>query len=242
MLEVKRDMKEEEKERIIEEMLPIIKYSAYRLAWRLPPQLTVEDLVSVGIMGLLDALNRYEEGISKLRTFAEHRIKGAMLDELRENELIPKSMKQKIEAIKKTHNRIEKELCRLPEAEEVAAAMNITLDEYYKTLQVASSAVIYNLNDFSKKSDGYEEMDITECISDPHARTPLEIIEENDKKKLLASVIAELPDKERRVLSLYYWDELTMKEIGKVLDITEGRVCQLHNQALMRLKGKSGLL
>jgi len=229
---------DEDRERIIKEFLPFIKYTALRLSWRLPPHLTTDDLISVGVMGLLDALNRYREEEARLNTFVEHRIRGAMLDELRSHDSIPRSMKNKINSIKKAYLEVEKKLGRPPEAEEVAETLEITLDEYYGILQNARNGVTLRLDDFGERIHDEDGMDVTECIPDPDARTPLDIYEENDKRRMLAQLISELPEKEKLILSLYYWDEMTMKEIGRVLKLTEGRVCQLHAQALMRLKAK----
>jgi RNA polymerase sigma factor for flagellar operon FliA len=238
MQDYKTELSEQEKEKIINDSLPFIKYTAYRLAQRLPPQLSVEDLISVGIMGLLDALQRYTEGRVKLKTFAEYRIKGAMLDELRSHDWVPRSLKTKIGQIRKAHHRLEQELGRLPDEEEVAKSLKITLDEYYATLQSASNAVVFSFEDFRDRTYEESDMDVTECIPDPDTKDPLELFEESSTRDALALVIDRLPEKEKLLLSLYYWEELTMKEIGKVMSLTEGRVCQLHSQALIRLKSQ----
>jgi len=242
MMQNKKEFSEEEKERIIKDFLSFIKYTAYRLAWRLPPQLTVEDLMSVGIVGLLDALNRYREEEGKINTFVEYRIKGAMLDELRAQDWISKSMKKKIATVEKAYLELEGEKGRLPAAEEVAEKLNITLDEYYKILHGAHSGITLRFEEFRRKMGGESGVGIEESIPDPNAKTPLEIVEDNRKKEFLADLIDKLPGREKTILSLYYWEEMTMKEIGKVLNLTEGRICQLHNQALMRLKAKLGSL
>lgn len=238
MIGHKTELSDEEKEKIIKDFLPFIKYTAYRLVWRLPPQLTEEDLISVGIMGLLDALSRYRENEAKIKTFAEYRIKGAMLDELRLHDWIPKSMKKKIASVEKAYLALEKERGQSPEAEEIAEKLNITLDEYYKILRTAHAGRTLRFEEFNKKMSEENGLDLTESIPDPHMKTPLEIYEDNNKKALLASLIDKLPEREKIILSLYYWEGMTMKEIGKVLNLTEGRICQLHNQALMRLKTK----
>jgi RNA polymerase sigma factor for flagellar operon FliA len=242
MVPKQRDFSEEEKEQIIKDSLPFIKYTAYRLAWRLAPQLTVEDLMSVGIVGLLDALSRYREEKGKINTFIEYRIKGAMLDELRAHDWISKSMKKKIASVEKACRELEREKGRLPEAEEIAEKLNITLDEYYKILQGAHSGIMLRFEEFSGKMGGESNSDLEESIPDPNMKTPLEIYEDNKKKELLAGLIDKLPGKEKTILSLYYWEEMTMKEIGEVLNLTEGRICQLHNQALMRLRAGIGSL
>jgi len=240
MVQNKKELSEEEREQIVKDFLPFIKYTAYRLAWRLTPQLTVDDLMSVGIVGLLDALSRYREGEAKINTFVEYRIKGAMLDELRAHEWVPKSMKKKIASVEKAYIDIERENGRLPEPAEVAQKLNITLDEYYKILQSAHSGSILRFEDFRRKMNGEGGFDLEESIPDPNMKTPLELYEDNKKKELLADLVGKLPEREKIILSLYYWEEMTMKEIGKALNLTEGRICQLHNQALMRLRAKLG--
>jgi len=232
------ELTEEEKEKIINDSLPFIKYTAYRLSHRLPPQLSVEDLVSVGVMGLLDALQRYTEGRVKLNTFTEYRIKGAMLDELRSQDWVPRSLKTKVGQIKKAHLQLEKDLGRLPEEEEVAKNLGLSLDEYYKILQNASNAVVFSFEDFKDRMHDENGIDVTECIPDKTMKTPLELLEDSTTREALALLIKELPEKEKLLLALYYWEELTMKEIGKVMNLTEGRVCQLHTQAIIRLKAK----
>ena len=242
MQEYKVEWSEEQKEKIINDSLPFIKYTAYRLGQRLPPQLSMNDLVSVGIMGLLDALQRYAEGRVKIKTFVEYRIKGAMLDELRSHDGVSRSLKNKISQIKNAHRKLEKELGRLPDEEEVAKSLNMTLDNYYRTLQAASNAVVFSFEDFRGTMKEENEIDVTECIPDHAMKTPLELMEENSAREALAHHINDLPEKEKLILSLYYWEELTMKEIGRVMNLTEGRVCQLHSQALMRLKSRMEVL
>lgn len=238
MGEYKVELTEAEKEKIINDSLPFIKYTAYRLSHRLPPQLSVEDLISVGVMGLLDALQRFTEGRVKLNTFTEYRIKGAMLDELRSQDWAPRSLKTKVGQIKKAHQQLEKDLGRLPEEEEVAKNLGLSLDEYFKILQNAGGAVVFSFEDFRDRMHEDSDVDVAECIADKAMKSPLEILEDSAIRDALALLIEGLPEKEKILLSLYYWEELTMKEIGKVLSLTEGRVCQLHSQALIRLKAK----
>jgi len=233
-----QELTESEKEKIINDSLPYIKYTAYRLARRLPPQLSVEDLISVGVTGLLDALQRYTAGRVKISTFVEYRIKGAMLDELRAHDWVPRSMKDKITKVRKAHARLEQELGRMPADDEIARVLGIGLDEYHKIVQNADNAIVFRFEDFGERSPDGGDLDVTESISDPSGKTPLQLCEDRDVKEVLARHIESLPEKEKLVLSLYYWDELTMKEVGKVMNITEGRVCQIHNQAVIRLKSQ----
>jgi RNA polymerase sigma factor for flagellar operon FliA len=239
MTKPKNNISEEEKEGIINDFLPYIKYTAYRLSWKLPAHISSEDLISVGLMGLMDAVSRYEPGRVKLKTYAELRIKGSMIDELRATAWIPRSMRTKIKAINQARDVLEKEHGRVPDHPEVAKSMKISLDEYHKTLQYATSSISISLEDFKSKKHSDSNMNISECIADPKAENPLHILEDGEMKDGVASLIDTLPSKEKIVLSLYYWEELTMQEIGKLLKITESRVCQIHSQALKKLKTKA---
>ncbi len=238
MLKYKKKIKEEEREEIIKEFLPYIKYTAYRLSWKLPHHVTIDDLISMGLMGLMDALDRFEPGKVKLKTYAELRIKGSMIDELRATAWIPRSMRKKIETINKARLKLEKRDGRMPDDAEVAKSMNMPLEEYFKILQYATSSNPVRLEDFRNSKYADSNLNITECIADPKAKSPLSILEEKDTKEKLADLIDTLPKKEKTVLALYYYEELTMQEIGKVLSITESRVCQIHSQALGKLKMK----
>lgn len=238
MLKYKTEIREEEKEEIIKEFLPYIKYTAYRLSWKLPPHINIDDLISVGLMGLMDAVDRFEPGRVKLKTYAELRIKGAMIDELRATAWIPRSMRKKIDEINKARMKLEKKHGKMPDDTDVAKSLKMPLKDYFKILQYATSSNHIRLEDFKNNKYADSDLNITECIADPKAKSPLTILEENDTKEKLAALIDTLPEKERIVLSLYYYEELTMQEIGKILRITESRVCQIHSQALVKLKTK----
>ncbi len=238
MLKYKSEVTEETKEEIIKEFLPYIKYTAYRLSWKLPHHITIDDLISVGLMGLMDAVDRFEPGKVKLKTYAELRIKGAMIDELRATAWIPRSMRKKIEEINNARTRLAKKIGRMPEDADVAKSMKVSLDDYFKVLKYATIANPIRLEDFNNNKYADSNLNITECIADPKAKSPLSILEEKDDQEQLAELIETLPEKEKLVLALYYWEELTMQEIGKVLSITESRVCQIHSQAVGKLKTK----
>ena len=235
-------MDEQKKEAIISDSLPFIRYTAYRLAHRLPAQLSVNDLISVGIVGLLDALQRYTEGRVKLNTFVEYRIRGAMLDELRSHDWMPRSLKDRVGRIRKARIKLERDSGRVPEAEEVARSVDMTLDEYYRTLQRASNAVVFSFEDLQNPSSECSAGHFAESIPDTSMKTPLELLEDNNTRKALALLIEGLPEREKLVLSLYYWKEFTLKEIGRVLKLSEGRICQIHNDALLKLKSGIGSL
>ncbi len=228
----------DERERIIREFMPYIRYTARRLAWRLPPALSEDDLVSTGVMGLLGALGKFREGEVKLKTFAEYRIKGAMLDELRAADTLPRTVRDRVNAMKCAEARLEHKLGRVPDEHEVSAALGVPIDEYRKLLLESANGLTLHFGDFDSRGDGDGEREFLETIPDPGAADPLALLEGMSRRDALAGVIEALPEKEKLVLSLYYWDELTMKEIGKVLGLTEGRVCQLHGQAIVRCKAR----
>jgi len=231
---------EEEKERIIKDLLPYIKYTAYRIAWRLPPQLTVDDLVSVGIIGLLDAIDRYDPSRqANLKTYAEYRIKGSMLDELRAAEWTPKHLQKKINTVKATYSSLEQKLGRPPSEEEVAEELDIDLDELFKILNNANASISISLDEIESRVDrnGNGDYNIHDHIRDDKSDDPLTELEKADSREHLKKAITRLPEREQMILSLYYWEELTFREIGQILQISESRVSQLHSQALVRIRG-----
>ena len=230
----------DDRERIVREFLPFIRFTARRLGWRLVPAMSEDDLVSAGIVGLLDALQRFQPGTVKLKTYAEHRIRGAMLDELRAADTLPRNVRDRVNAMKSAHTRLEHLLGRMPENFEVAEAIGVSLDEYHKTLRESGAALHLRFEDFTGRPGEEGGDNLLDAIPDAEGKDPLSILERANMQRLLADVIRELPEKERLVLSLYYWDELTMREIGKVLGLTEGRVSQLHGQAVLRCKARLG--
>lgn len=237
----KTGIDEAEKEKILNELLPFIKYTAYRLSWRLPPQLTVDDLISVGVIGLLDAIERYDPSKqANIKTFAEYRIRGAMLDELRAADWTPKHLQKKINTIKNAYSELQQKLGRQPTEEEVADELEIEIGELQSLLEKAHRSISISLDEISSKVDdrGDGNYDIHEHLSDDTSLNPLELLEREDAKEHLKRAIESLPEREKLILSLYYWEELTFKEIGAVLNVSESRVSQLHSQALLRLKAE----
>lgn len=226
-----------ERERIIKEFAPVIRAMAHRLAFRLPAHLDAEDLVSVGVIGLMDALDKYDPTReAKFKTYAEFRIRGAMLDEIRSMDWVPRSVHERITLLHKTQTELLKRLGRPPTDEETAKALNMTLPELNDFVTRSQGAVLLSIEDL-----GLQEMDghkILRMLVDREHPDPLSTVLSDNLREILAGAIRELPEKERLVLSLYYYDELTMKEIGGILKVTESRVCQIHAKAILRLKGR----
>jgi RNA polymerase sigma factor for flagellar operon FliA len=229
------------RELIIKEFAHIVKAMAHRLAYRLPAYMDAEDLVSVGIIGLMDAMDKYDPGReAKFKTYAEFRIRGAMLDEIRSMDWIPRSVHERVSLLQRTHSKLLNRLGRPPVDEEIAAEMKLSLEELDDFLVRSRGAVLVSLDDINMhEPDGPKILDM---LADRQHPDPLAIILDDRERERVADAIQQLPEKERLVLTLYYFEELTMKEIGKILKVTESRVCQIHTKAVLSLKGKLEVL
>jgi|WetSurMetagenome_2_1015567.scaffolds.fasta_scaffold00033_31 RNA polymerase sigma factor FliA len=226
------------KEEIIQQFLPRVKYYAHKYAFGLPAELTVDDLISAGIVGLLEAVSRFDPSMNTtLSTFADFRIRGAIIDEVRSMQWSSKDVRKKLDEVRRAYDEIERIEHRSATDEEAAEKLGMSLDELHKILASANCLRMLNLDDMGVNADG-ETLDILQCIASDSNRDIIEELSLKELRTQLGKVIDELQEKERLVISLYYYEELTMKEIGKVLDITESRVCQLHGKALLKLKGK----
>lgn len=232
---------EAERERIIRQFTPVIKAMAHRLAFRLPPHLDADDLVSVGVIGLMDALDKYDPAReAKFKTYAEFRIRGAMLDEIRSMDWVPRSVHERMSLLQRTQAELQKKLGRLPTDEETANALNMSLEELDDFISRSQGAVLLSIEDL-----GVQEMDghrILRMLVDTQHPDPLSTVVSENVRDVLAKTIQQLPEKERLVLTLYYYEELTMKEIGNLLNVTESRICQIHAKAILRLKAKLSTL
>ncbi len=218
---------------------PLIKYVAGRLAMKLPPNVDINDLISVGVMGLIDAINRFDPSRNiQFKTFAEFRIRGAMLDELRSLDWVPRSVRKKAALIEKAYQELEQKLGRPAEDDEVAEELGISLDEFYRLLEETKNVSFIDIETIKRKIPDLNEEDIFDLIEDPDQPDPFEDCELKELRDILAKAIDELPEKEKLVLSLYYYEGLTMREIGEILGYTESRISQLHSKALARLRAK----
>jgi RNA polymerase sigma factor for flagellar operon FliA len=229
------------REELIMEHVPLIKYHAYRIATQLPPNIEINDLINAGVLGLMDAVEKFEpsRGV-KFKTYAELRIRGAMLDSLRELDWAPRSLRKKSKELTKASQRLQQELGREASDFEICEEMGIELNELFKLTDRLKGLTIGSFYDVSHKFD--DEDGDSECLinyyPDGTTASPYFAFEKEELKKILAEAIDALPRKERLVVSLYYFEELTMKEIGAVLRVNESRVSQLHTKAVLRLKTK----
>lgn len=223
------------RELLIKEFAHVIRAMAHRLAFRLPAYLDAEDLISVGTIGLMDAMEKYDPTReAKFKTYAEFRIRGAMLDEIRSMDWIPRSVHERIGLLQKTHIVLLNRLGRPPLDEEVATELKMPLEELDEFISRARGAVMISIDDLGlQEPDGHK---VVKMLADTHHPDPLSSLVSEREREAIAEAIQELPEKERLVLTLYYYEELTMKEIGELLKVTESRVCQIHTKAIVRLK------
>jgi len=229
----------ENREEVIIQYSPMIKYVANRIAMRLPPHIEVDDLISVGVLGLMDAITKYDSSRgAKFKTYAEFRVRGAILDELRSMDWVPRSIRQKASKVDKVVQGLQAKLRRTPEDEEVAQEMGLSLDQFHETLNETKSIPIFSLEDLGIAKESGDQQSLLDCLAgkaDADPQTQVRLVE---LKEIIAKAIDALPEKERLMVSLYYYEELTMKEIGAVLEITESRVSQIHSKAVYRLRTK----
>ena len=226
------------KEKLILEYSPLIKFIAQKIAVRLPSNIEFDDLVSSGVIGLMDAIDKYDPTRdNKFKTYAEFRIRGAILDELRAQDWVPRSVREKAKQLEKAHLRLERELGRIPTEDEITKELQMTKDEYYDLLNQVKSVSILSLDEAGSfnSSDRKSILSLLESCKIP---SPLAHLNMKTVKGIVTRSIGSLPEKQRLVLSLYYYEDLNLKEIGDVLEVTESRVSQLHTQAILWLRRK----
>ncbi len=228
-----------ERDELILEHLPQIKYIAQRISAKLPSHVELNDLVSAGILGLLDAIEKFDpnRGV-KFKTYAELRIKGAILDSLRNLDWAPRSLRKKSKDLERVVRELEQRLSRPPTDKEVCEAMEITLEEFYELMDQIKGLNIGSFQDMPGQDDDKNSEPLVKYVPDAPQMDPFFIFHRSEIQSILGTAIETLPKKERLVVSLYYFDEMTMKEIGKVLGVNESRVSQLHTKAMLRLRTK----
>ncbi len=222
-----------EQDELITRYAPLVKRIAYHLMSRLPPNVQADDLIQAGMIGLLEAARNYDrsQGAS-FETYAGIRIRGSMLDEIRKSDWTPRSLHRKVRQVSEAIRSIESEEGRDARDVEVAKRMGLSLEEYHQVLQDASGHKVFSLEDLP-----VGEESVTESLSG-ESKEPLDFLEMDKFREGLAKAVSGLPERERLVMSLYYDEELNLREIGAVLGVSESRVCQIHGQALMRLKAR----
>jgi len=227
-----------DREHYIKRFAPLVKRMAHHLLARLPASVEPDDIIQAGLIGLMDAVSRFEEGQGvQFETYATQRIRGAMLDELRSNDWLPRSIRKSQREIEGTISKLEQRLKRAPSETEIAAELKVPLPTYQEMLQDARGYQLLYLDDFSDEGDGSSESFLDRHCRDERS-DPLAAIQDKSFKQALVGCIEDLPERERLLMGLYYEEELNFREIAAVLGVTESRVCQLHSQAVGRLRAK----
>src|SRR5688500_5854581 len=219
---------------------PLVKYVAGRVAVGLPANIDQADLISYGIFGLIDAIDKYDadRGI-KFETYAISRIRGAIIDELRAIDWVPRSVRFKAREVEKAYQALENKLKRPPSDAEIADEMGITIDELNHIYTQLSTVSMVALDELMSVDGGQgDKLALVETIEDTRTASPMEAFESEEMKSILAEAINRLPEREKIVVTLYYFEGLTLAQIGDVLGVTESRICQMHTKAVLGLKGK----
>ncbi len=223
------------RERLILENLPQVKLIASRVHEKLPQSVSLEDLISAGIIGLITAIDHFDPGLNvKLKTYAEYKIRGAILDSLRDLDWAPRNKRRKAKLIEAAILMAEKKLGRIPTEEEIAAELGLTLEEYHEWLVEVRAVNLARL-EHAGSSDG-EDVNALRFLSDDEDQWPSNLLERAELEKLITTALDRMPRIERTILTLYYYEDLTLRQIAEVVKLHETRVSQLKSQAILRLR------
>jgi RNA polymerase sigma factor for flagellar operon FliA len=230
------------RERLVVAYSPLVKYVAGRTAAGLPPHVEEADLISYGLVGLISAIERFDLSREiKFETYAITRIKGAIIDELRSMDWVPRSVRARAREIERVNAKLENRLQRAPSDREMADEMGIPLSEFHDSLLAISHSSMAALDELWSVSDSSgDQVSLMDTIEDPGAPDPAKVLDVGDLKDRIADAIARLPEREKLVIALYYYENLTLREIGEVLGVTESRISQLHTKAVLRLRSRMG--
>lgn len=227
------------REFFIKQYAPLVKYVAGKVAMGKPGNIEYEDLVGFGIFGLIDAIEKFDPDKNvKFKTYAVTRIRGAIYDELRSIDWVPRSIRQKLKEVEHAILAIESRTGKVATDQEIADELNLDIREFYSLMTKISGTSIISLNETWNMGDENDKVSIIDTLESNKTITPDVNAEKEEVKRLIIDAINELPDKEKKVLVLYYYEDLTLKEIGEVLEVTESRVSQLHTKAIIRLRAK----
>ncbi len=228
------------RERLVVAYSPLVKYVAGRTAAGLPPHVEEADLVSYGLVGLISAIERFDISREiKFETYAITRIKGAIIDELRSIDWVPRSVRARAREIERANAKLEHRLQRSPTDEEMAGELELTVADFHESLLAISHSSVAALDEMWTVSDSSgDQVSLMDTIEDPGAPDPSRALDVGDLKDRIADSIASLPEREKLVIALYYYENLTLREIGEVLGVTESRISQLHTKAVLRLRGR----
>lgn len=224
-----------DKEECLKEYAPLVKRIAHHMMLKLPGSVEVDDLIQSGMMGLLDAASRYDElRGAQFETYAAQRIRGAMLDELRGADWLPRSMRRDMRRIETAISRLQQKLGKMPNETEIARELEVSLLEYQQMLQESRGAQLFYYEDFHGEGDE----DFFDRFTIDDDSNPLELLQDEHFREALIQAIERLPERERQMMGMHYEQDMNLREIGEVMGVSESRVCQLHSQAVARLRSK----
>lgn len=227
------------REHLIKQYAPLVKYVAGKVAMGKPGNIEYDDLVGFGVFGLIDAIEKFDPDKNvKFKTYAVTRIRGSIYDELRAIDWVPRSVRQIAKEVEFAINKIEASTGKVATDQEIADELGLDIREFYSSMTKISGTSLLSLSDTWYSGDDNDKIAIIDTIESPNTLNPDISVERDAVKDLIVKAIDELPDKEKKVLVLYYYEDLTLKEIGEVLEVTESRVSQLHTKAIIRLKAK----
>ena len=231
---------EKAREQLVLAYSPLVKFVAGRMSSGLPAHIEESDLISYGLLGLIGAIERFDpQREIKFETFAVSRIKGSIIDELRSLDWVPRSVRAKAREIESTQTKLEHELGRVPTDKEVADALEMSIEDFQESLLQISNSTVVALDELWTVSDSSgDQVSLLDTMKDPNAVDPARELGVSELKDRLANAISRLPEREKLVIALYYYENLTLREIGEVLGVTESRVSQLHTKAVLRLKSR----
>lgn len=222
---------------VIMDYAPLIKYIAQKIAARLPSNIDLDDLFSAGVIGLMDAIDKYDPGRdNKFKTYAEFRIRGAILDELRNQDWVPRSVRETNKREERARYELEQKLGRPPTDKETAEHLEIPLEEFHEK-SGRTRVSMFSLEELGGVHSG-DKKSLLECLENPNSKNPFSLLKAKGVREIILKTVEELPEKQKLVLSLYYYEDLNLKEIGRILDVTESRVSQLHTQAVQKMRAK----
>jgi RNA polymerase sigma factor for flagellar operon FliA len=221
--------------KLVQQMAPLVKRIAYHFMARLPASVHVDDLIQAGLLGLLDAAKNFDDTQgAQFETYAIQRIRGSILDELRQADWLPRNVRKNLRRIEAAINMLEQRLGRMPKEQELADELQVPLDEYQHMLLESRGYQLLHYEDFQESEDS----DFFDVFMSENQVGPLDVLEDQRFRRALVQAIGVLPEREKIVMGLYYEQEMNLKEIGEVLGVSESRVCQLHSQAVARLRSR----
>lgn len=231
------------RDQLIMDYSPLIRFVAQRIASRLPSNIDIEDLISSGVIGLMDAIDKYDPSRdNKFKTYAEFRIRGAILDELRSQDWVPRSVRDKAKRLDRMSADLEQKFGRKPTDDELSQALGMPIEEFFEMNAKVKGVQLLSIDDFGGTNGNTERRSLLESLENPNSKNPFAQLRNASARDILRKHIEELPEKQKLVLQLYYFEDLNLKEIGRILEVTESRVSQLHTQAIEKLKKHRAIL